>query len=119
MSEYVIGGPDLEHNSFMDGNTTISEVMDDVTNEIKEQEHPQNSTSSATEETNTSHVSESLKLFTSNLVHKLQLLEHNILERKNELQKQVDREFAKIERMQKEKLNEISKYLVNELNKFM
>lgn len=115
----VIGGPDLEHNSFMDGNTTISEVMDDVTNEIKEQEHPQNSTSSATEETNTSHVSESLKLFTSNLVHKLQLLEHNILERKNELQKQVDREFAKIERMQKEKLNEISKYLVNELNKFM
>lgn len=105
-----------EQNLSIDINTTISEVTRD---DADPKNLPSDSTISEQQTSTTICINESLKLFTTSLVLKLQLLELSILERKNELQQQLDREFAKIESMQNEKLKEISKYVTDELNKFM
>ncbi|EMG47590.1 hypothetical protein G210_2002 [Candida maltosa Xu316] len=62
-------------------------------------------------------ISDSFKLFSSKIIDKLKLLEFNILERKNQLQAELDLHFAEIEAKQKRKVKQIHEYVVEELNK--
>ncbi|KAI5970358.1 hypothetical protein CANMA_000598 [Candida margitis] len=64
-------------------------------------------------------MNDALKLFSSNLLNKLKRVEFEVLHKRNDLQVQVDKEYKKIERMQRAKLKEIQEYCRNELDKIV
>lgn len=62
---------------------------------------------------------DALSLFSSNLVNKLKRVEFHVLHKRNDLQAEVDKEYKKIEQMQRAKLKEIQEYCKNELEKII
>ncbi|CAK9442203.1 uncharacterized protein LODBEIA_P59460 [Lodderomyces beijingensis] len=62
---------------------------------------------------------ESLRLFSSNLMNKLKYVEFKTLEKRNELQSEMDREFERIEAKHRAKLKEIQEFCKDELNKII
>lgn len=63
------------------------------------------------------YINESLILFSSNIVNKLKAIEYNVLEKRNELQKELDLEFSRIFAKHKQKLHEIQQHITGEINK--
>lgn len=63
------------------------------------------------------YINESLILFSSNIVNKLKAIEYNVLEKRNELQKELDLEFSRIFAKHKQKFHEIQQHITGEINK--
>ncbi|KAI3406485.2 hypothetical protein KGF56_000617 [Candida oxycetoniae] len=64
-------------------------------------------------------INESLRLFSSNVLNKLKMVEFTMLQKRNELQSEVEREFKQIETKQRAKLKEIQEYCNDQLNKIL
>lgn len=71
----------------------------------------------ATPTSDYNYINESLILFSSNIVNKLKTIEYNVLQKRNELQNELDLEFARIFAKHKQKLHEIQQHITGELNK--